>query len=63
LEVQNELEFVQTQLKHSTETEKALNQEISILKNSKKEEKNSATDVQTHPEYLKIKRKVVELEG
>ena len=36
LEVQNELEFVQTQLKHSTETEKALNQEISILKNSKK---------------------------
>jgi hypothetical protein len=53
---------VQTQLKHSSETEKALNQEISILRNSRKEEK-SASDVQAHPEYLKIKRKVVELEG
>lgn len=54
---------MQTQLKQSSESEKALNQEISILKNSRKEEKNSVSDVQSHPEYLKIKRKVVELEG
>ncbi len=54
------MEFVQAQLKATLESEKRLNAEMEALRSPKKV---SVSDVQTHAEYLKLKRKVEELEA
>jgi hypothetical protein len=59
-EVQSELEFVQAQLKATLESEKRLNAEMETLRSPKKV---NVSDVQNHTEYIKLKRKVEELES